>query len=421
MTQHSPLTHSAQDLFGRFLRLGGAVGIDGVLSAAFLFYLAWFDKDLYGCLMYGLAVAVITHKIVECGLYYPMVTALSQIPRTEAGRLLGPIGVLRIALSVLALVILGIFVLIRNLPFSMALATLTLTAGFALEVLAATAFDELRLRGHQNREARLRVIAALCSYGYGFLGVALGSSAPVIALFKTVGGVVLLIGGWRALKLERLAGFSLKEIWQTIRPLLAAAITLGGVDVLTGLCNRTNVVFLQAAAGTAGVALYSATWTIVDAMTQLATDQFLAWVLFPSLTLLWRAHRAQALALARQQAVALALVACGVMFVLHQEAAWILGLIYPTSFAPAAALQRLLVFTIGLSFIANIFTSLMIAAGSVRALLVITAISTLANFGLNIWWVHGPATMNACWVIVLTRLILAIQLALYCQRRFRLF
>jgi O-antigen/teichoic acid export membrane protein len=417
--------HDARGLAGRFLRLAGAVGVEGALSAGFLLYLAWRDSDMYGALMYGLAAAVIIYKVVQLGLYYPLVTALGEVPRDEAWRLVVPVAVVRLVLSLVALAVLGLFVVWRALPTRTALTTLALALGFAVEALATTAFAELRLRGQQHREARLRVVAAIVAYGYGFLSAALGAPGQVVALFKLVGALVLLVG---VRQLIAPAGFRGSQpgpgpTWRKLRPLLAAALALGGVDILGTLYNKTNVFFLEAGAGAHGVALYSATWNVVDAVSLLASEQFLAAVVFPSLAALWAANRPQALAVARQQALGLGLVACAVMFVLHQEATLIVGCLYPGTYAPAAALQRILVWTIALSFANNLFASLMIASGAVRTLLTFAALTAAANLLLNASLVRGgadAATAGACWVIVLTKLVMTLLTVGYCQWRFRL-
>lgn len=405
---------------GRFVRLSGAAGIEGALSTAFLLYLAWRDAQAYGELMYGLAAAVIVSKVVEFGLYYPLVTALGRVPRGDAGLLMAPVGLFRTVVSCGALSAAVGFVLWRDLVPQTAFALLVLVAGFGMEATAVTAFAEWRLRGQQHREARLRVSAALVAYAFGFASAALGASSPVIAAFKPLGALVLLFGARRALE-GASALAAPRAAWGALRPLVGAGLVLGSVDILGTAYNKANFFFIEAAAAATGVALYSASWNIVDAVSLLVSEQFLAWVLFPSLALSWAAGPERALALARGQARFLFPVACAAMLVLHQESPLIIGLLYPDNFEPSAALQRILVFTIVLSVLHNLWAGLMIVAGAGRVLLAFAVLTTGFNLVLNALLVPRLGLVGGCHVIVLTKLFMCALTTAYCQRRFHLF
>jgi O-antigen/teichoic acid export membrane protein len=152
----------------------------------------------------------------------------------------------------------------------------------------------------------------------------------------------------------------------------------------------------------------------------LGSEQLLACVVFPALALAWREDRARALALVRRQVVTLFLLGCLAAFVLRQEAPLILGLLYPASYAPAAALQEILAPTVILSLVANLFASLMIVAGALRLLLALSALTALASLALCAWLVPAFGLAGACWAIVLTKLTMTVATGAVCQRRFRL-
>lgn len=412
---------AGRGMLRRFLRLLGATGLEGALASAFLLFLAWRDSGAYGALMYGLAGALLVGKVVQFGLYYPLVVALGHRPHARHPPLLAAVALFRMLLGLACLVAVAAFARWRALPAAMAFPLVLLSAGFVLEEVAATAFARLRLLGRQHVEARCRVWAALLGYGYAFAAVALGAPAPLVACFKPLAAFVLLAAAWRGagLRWAKPAAGELAATRRPLRPLLAAGLTLGAVDLLGTTYNKTNVFFLEAATGAAGVALYSATWSVVDAVSVLVSEQLLSAVVFPGLTLAWAANRDRALGLVRRQAGGLLYAAGAAMLLLYEERSLIIDLLYPAAYAPAAEVQRYLVASVGLSFASNLWASLMIVAGAGRVLLGFAALATAANLGLCAALVPPLGLVGACHALVLTKLLVAALTTAYCQARFR--
>jgi O-antigen/teichoic acid export membrane protein len=198
------------------------------------------------------------------------------------------------------------------------------------------------------------------------------------------------------------------------------AAVLGAVDLVGTAYNKTNVFFIQSFGGTAALALYGATWTVVDTISVLGSEQFLAWIVFPALTLAWHEDRAHALGLVRRQTAHLFLLGCAAALVLRQEAPLILGLLYPSSYAQAVGLQKILALTVVLSLEGNLFASLLIVTGAARLLLLLSILTALASLALNAWLVPAFGLPGACWSIVLTKLVKTVATGAVCQRRFRL-
>jgi O-antigen/teichoic acid export membrane protein len=406
-------------LTARFLRLLTAVGVEGALSATFLLYLAWRNAELYGAFMYGLAGGAIAYGVVQAGLYYPLVKELAQVPRQAAAALVAKVLRLRLALAVVATAAVTATAVWQVVPLDTAIVTASLSVGFALRACADTPLAALRLRGRQGTESRCRVAAALIGYGYAFACLWLRAPVALIGLFKPIEALLLLGLAWRTLTRDDEARSHASHV-PSLRPLIMGAVILGSVDLLGTAYNKINVFFLQSSGGEAALALYGATWNVVDAVSLLGSEQLIAWTVFPALTAAWREDPLRALRLARQQVAHLFILGCVAAIVLRQEAPLILGLLYPSSYASAVGLQRILAFAVILSFEANLFASLLIVTGEARLLLVLSAVTAVSSVALNAWLVPVFGLPGACWAIVLTKLVMTVTTGAVCQRRFHL-
>jgi O-antigen/teichoic acid export membrane protein len=199
-----------------------------------------------------------------------------------------------------------------------------------------------------------------------------------------------------------------------------AALVFGLIEILGTVYNKTNVFFLERATGVKGVAYYSATWNIVDPVSVLASEQLLGWVIFPLLAALWAKNREGVGPLVKNSAQWLMALAFPVMFVLYAEAPLIIGLVYPSEFAPAVDMQRMLVWTIVLSFENNLFAYVMMTAGAARLLLAFAACSTLINLALNVVLVERFGLMGGCLVIIFTKLIMTVLTYAYCSMKLKI-
>ncbi len=326
---------------------------------------------------------------------------------------------LRLGLAALATAAVTTVALWQAVPSSTAAVAVCLTIGFALRACADTPLAALRLHGRQGTEARCRVASAVVEYGYAFGALSAGAPAAVVCLFKPIGALALLGSAWWTLKRDDATPPPTPYV-PLVRPLIMGAAVLGAADLLGVAYNKTNVFFIQSAGGAGALAFYGATWTVVDAISVLGSEQLIACVVFPALALAWREDRAHGLALVRRQAVYLFLLGCLAAFALRQEAPLILGLLYPSSYAPAVALQKVLALTVLLSLEGNLFASLLIVAGAARLLLVLAASTALASVALNAWLVPVFGLPGACWAIVLTKLAMTVAAGAVCQHRFHL-
>ncbi len=187
------------------------------------------------------------------------------------------------------------------------------------------------------------------------------------------------------------------------------------------VASRTNIFFLESYTGLKGVATYSAAWMTVDWVCALSSEQLLAWVVFPLLSVLWARNRAEVTPVVRRTAQWLMALAFPIMFVLGQESDLIVWLLYGSGYPDAAWVQRYLVWTIVLSFETHLLSYLMIVAGAGKALLLFSVMTLAANLICNVLLVKPFGLAGASVVIVLTKLFLFFLTGGYCQLRFGLF
>ena len=408
-------------ILGSFGRLLSAQGVEALLSTLFFLYLAWQDSEAYGAVMYALAAGTLVNKVVQFGLYYPLVSDLGNATPESRPGILNRVNIIKLILLVPSmLTILGI-AYYRHMTFQVAGILFLVSLGFGFEAVAETFFAELRIKRRQDVEARIKIISSFVSYGFGFL-TALAHLDPVLlGLFKLTGGLCrLALGAWDSLR-ESVLGLFKDVEWAAVWLAFKAASVFACIEILGIIYNKTNVFFLESASGVQGVAYYSATWNLVDPISVLASQQLLGWVIFPLLAGIWWKDQDKAARLVKANSLWLLVLAFPIMFILHAEANLMIGLIYPKEYADAIWMQQLLIWTILLSFENNLFNYVIMVSGGARILLAFATAVTLLNLGYNYTLVPSYGLAGGCWVIILTKLSMGIFVFSYCQAKFRFF
>jgi len=416
--------HSAwhKGIIGRFGHLLFAQAVDGILSVLFLvLYLPRLGEVVYGEVMYAMAAGAIVMKVVQFGLYYPLVRDLGGAGKDQAPEILNRVNIIKAVLSTAAGVAVAGVAFFGGFSQQMGLVLFLIALGFALEGLADTFFADLRVRGRQDQEARIKIIGWFASYGYGLLTAALGMNPVVISLFKLVSGAVRIWFGVAACISYYSSRLWLPAQWRAVWTVFRAAWVFALIEILGIIYNKTNIFFLKSATGVEGVAFYSATWNILDPISTLASEQFLGWVIFPLLASLWWSNREQVRRLVRRNAQWLLVMAFPIMFFLYAEAGFLIGHIFPPEFKDAVWMQQYLVWTILLSFEGNLFFHVMMVAGAANMLLFFTFLATILNLVFNVVLVKPLGLAGGCLVIILTKLVMTVLTFVYCQVRFRFF
>ncbi len=410
---------SAKEISRRFMHLMSAQTVEGIAVWGFFVYLTWVNSTLYGEVMYALAAGSVVMIVIQFGLYYALVPALGRAERDKAPEILNRVNVIKLALFIPAMIAVAGISFHRGFSAQMGSVLFFISFGFALEALAETFFEDMRVRGLQAREARIKMVGSILSYGYGVAAAALGFNPVLISLFKMVSGVARIGFGIAAYTKYYSAGLFLRPQWPAIWNMFKAALPFAAIEILGIIYNKTNIFFLENTTGVNGVALYSAAWNVVDPISILASDQLLGWVVFPLLASLWWKDLEKAGRLVRRSAQWLLALAFPIMFLLHTESRLIIGLIYPGKFSDAVWLQQYQVWTILLSFESNLFKYVMMIAGASNLLLGFAAVTTALNFLFNVTLVRPFGLTGACLVIILTKLTMTVLTYLYCRVRFR--
>ncbi|MDQ1239697.1 MAG: hypothetical protein QG577_1883 [Thermodesulfobacteriota bacterium] len=402
----------------RFMSLLSAQGVDGVFNTIFFLYLAWLDSTVYGAIMYSLAAGIVVMKIVQFGLYYPLVSDLSNAPPDDAPTILNRVNIIKLGLFIpcmLAVLASGFY---RGFSQGVTIALVVVCLGFALEALAETFFADFRVRGKQVQEARIKIVSCVVSYVYGFVVAALGFDLIVISFFKIISGIVRIGYGMAAHVREYSTSWIFRPEWSAVGQVFKAASVFALIEILGILYNKTNVFFLESYVGLSGVAYYSATFNIIDEISVLASEQFLGWVIFPLLAAFWGKDRNRSGRLVKATGVWLFAFGLPIMFVMHAESALIIGLVYPSEYKDAVWMQQYLVWTIVLSFGTNLFAYLMMVAGKVKMLLVFSIVTAIANLLFNVALVPSFGLLGGCLVIIFTKLLMTALTYLYCRVKF---
>jgi O-antigen/teichoic acid export membrane protein len=376
---------------------------------------------MYGEVMYAIAAGAIVAQVVQFGLYYALVTALGSAGENEGPGILNRANVIKAVLTAVSMAAVVIMAFFRGFSVSMGLILFLIALGFALEAVAETFFAGLRVRGRQDKEARIKIIGSLVSHGYGLLAAAVGLPPVMISLFKVISGTVRIWFGIGDYISHYASGIRMAPRWGAVWNMFRAALVFAMIDILGIIYNKTNVFFLENATGVKGVAYYSATWILVDPVSVVASEQLLGWVIFPLLASLWWSSRDQVRQLVRRNAQWLMVMAFPIMFFLYAEAGFLIGLIYPAEYKDAVWMQQYLVWTILFSFESNLFRYVMMVAGAANILLVFQALGTILNLVFNWVLVKPFGLAGGCLVIILTKLVMMVMTFLYCQLRFHFF
>lgn len=421
-TEARKTTGYAKSIILRFTHLLSAQGVDGVFSTLFFLYLAWLDKDFYGEVMLAQAAGAILVKVVSFGLYYPQVADLTRADEQDKTGIINNVNTIKVSLLVISMLVLWVVTGFRGYSARMTWIVLVIALGNAVEAIADSFFADMRVRGLQRTEARIEIGGCIAAYGYGLVTALMGMPPFVVALYKLVSGVIrVVLGfGWHIKRYSYRRSILPKE-WSAVYAMVSRAAIFALIQIFGTVYNKLNFFFLERASGRDGVALYSATYNLVDPVSTLASEQLLGWVVFPVLSVLWWKKREEVAPLVRNTALWLIVIASPIMFFLYAESKLLVGLIYPAEYAEAAALQEYLVWSIPLSFESNLFQYVMMVAGAPRMLLLFQALTTLLNLGYNLLLVERFGPLGACLVLVFTKLTMTIFASIYCQVRFRYF
>jgi len=406
----------------RFVHLLSAQWVKDLLQTVFMIVLARTSDSFYGQFMVAFELGFIVLFVGEFGLNQALVTDLGR-PYANRGDILARYTLIKGLLVSLGWSGAVCFGILQSYEASLLLMVLILGAGMASEALASSFFVALRVRGRQDQEARIRMVASFTGYGFGLAALLLGAPPWVVASFKLLENAVNLVLAMvvsltrREFASMRLKRRPLARTWRTAK----GGMTFVGIALFSILYNKANIFFLQQTAGPEAVAQYSVTWATVESIAALGANLLLRNVLYPLFVELWHRDKEAFARLARTAVRWLSCAALPVVFVLAMESDRIIVLIYGEQYQDAVWLQRWLAPVVLISFLHNLAAYLMMSQGFQRVLLFIYG----AGFALNILLcsvlIPARPLLGTVLAVVLTRLAVGCCTTSFCHRRLGLF
>lgn len=404
-------------IFSKLASLLSARWLTEILQALFFIYLARLSTSTYGELMLAISLGSIIRLIAEFGLNLPLVGLLHQKEGDTQG-VLSQMVILKTGLLSLAFLGAVGFVYWQQYAGPLRNFVLIITLGMGLEALSTTFFTALQVQGRQPLEGKVRALAAVIGYGYGFAALYAGAPFLAVAFFKPLEVFITLVGGVLGVGIRGLLRW---PSWASLRATFRGVLIFAVLEVTAILFNKANVFFLQKFGGSEQVAQYSATWQMVDGCSAITANLILQSILYPLFVKFWEVDRGEVARLARASARWLVGVALVSMIVLAAESDRLIPLIFGPNFGDAVWLQRYLVITILFSFLHNLAGFLLISMRLER-LLVIVYLAALA-FNLIFCWLvipHNPL-LGAAWAMILTKGGMALVTFGFIQRRMKVF
>lgn len=388
-----------------------------ILQTLFFIFLARRSTATYGEFMLALSLGSILRLMAEFGLNLPLVGLLSQ-RQGEPRKVLVQMLLLKSGLLTLAFLGAVAFVLWQNYAAPLRYFIYLIGLGMGLEALTTTFFTALQVQGRQPLEGKIRAVAALAGYGYGFAALFLSLPYVAVALFKLVETLINLAGG--------LWGIGFRELWhrpsvQGLGGMVKRVAIFALLEVTAILFNKANVFFLQSYGGSRQVAQYSATWQVVDGCSSIAANLILQSILFPLFVKFWEEDRAEVALLARISARWLIGAAILTMVVLAIESDRLILLVFGPEYQDAIWLQRYLVTTILFSLLHNLAGFLLISMHLERFLVLVYLGALAFNLLFCQLVIPSQPLWGAALAIMLTKGGMALVTFGFIQRRLRVF
>jgi O-antigen/teichoic acid export membrane protein len=222
------------------------------MQAFFLIYLARVSSTTYGEFMLAVGLGSIILLVAEFGLNLPLVSLLAR-KDGDPDAALTQVSLLKGVLLVLALIgVLG-FMQWQDYSRSLKHIMFMLSLGLGLEALSNSFFVALEVRGRQDLQGKIKVLAAGLGFGYGLIALALGAAPLAVAAFKLIESLVNLGGSFCLIRSRghfRFKWPSLGRLGSTLK----LSLVFGLIEVSAVIYNKANLFFLQKYAGAHGVA-----------------------------------------------------------------------------------------------------------------------------------------------------------------------
>lgn len=372
----------------------------------------WLGAVDYGVFTAAVSLATIAEVFMDFGLHQITIRAIAR-DATRAGHLLHTSLWLK-ALPGVAMVVIFeavAFKLSGETSFRIACLVMLLSATMRSYLLTARGV----LQGLERFGDDAFVTTADRVVLFVGCAIALVAGASVIQLSLVFLGVRILTACSAVLIARRHVGPGIldRDLW---RSLPAEALPVGLFLLVLNLYNRIDSLMLIRLDGERATGLYGAAYPVYEGLTY--PTAIISAVLIPRLSRMWveRSPAYRGLVVRSQFGVfCLAIIVAAAAWPLADLGVRIFG----PEFAPAAQTLRWLLLGLPFVYVTWILHAVAIAADRTRALLVVTAIGTLLNVALNLYFIprysyNGSAIATVISEIVaMSALTYALRSALY--------
>jgi O-antigen/teichoic acid export membrane protein len=364
----------------------------------------------FGDFSWVISVATIAETFMDLGLHQVTIRAIAR-DANDAGRLFYTSLILKALPGVGMVAVFTIAVFLLDPKPAVRLASVLMLGSAVMRSYLLTArgvLQGLERFGHDALVTVLDRVVLLVG-----CGVALWHGAGLVAVSAvflaartatTVGALVLTRTHVRKPRFDR-------ALWPSLP---VEALPIGVFLLVLNLYNRIDMVMLGPLRGNVETALYGAAYPLYEGATYAAA--VVSAVLVPRLSRLWSEDRAAYSRLVRSSVAATLALGVAIALVAWPLAGVAVRFIYPAHLEPATRTVRLLVLGLPFIYVIWVLHAVAISAFQTRALVVVTAIGTAINVGLNAWLIPAYGYNGAAIATVLSE---GLVLGLLLQRLWR--
>ncbi len=368
----------------------------------------WLGVDEFGVFSVAISLATIAEVFMDFGLHQVTIRAIAR-DATHAGRLLHTSLWLKIlpGLAMVAIFTVVAFRLRSDTSFRVACVIMLLSATMRSYLLTARGV----LQGLERFGDDAFVTTADRLVLFVCCAIALAAGASVIQLSLVFLGVRVVTAATALMVARRHVGAGSidRGLWTSLP---AEALPVGLFLLVLNLYNRVDSLMLMRLDGERAAGLYGAAFPVYEGLTY--GTAIISAVLIPRLSRMWVERSAEYRALVVRSQIGVFLLA-----IVVAAAAWPLAetgvRIFGPEFVPAAPTLRLLLLGLPFVYVTWILHAIAIAADRPGALLVVTAIGTVVNVGLNLYLIPHYSYNGAALATVVSE-VLAMSALLYALR-----
>ncbi|MCI0406042.1 MAG: flippase [candidate division Zixibacteria bacterium] len=363
------------------------------------FLLARFlGPENFGSLALVLSFAELFRFLPDFGLDRTLVRRMA---RGQTAHGVAPNLSLRVALSSLAVVVMGMTLFFADYPRTVELLIYFYALSFFLQAGSATfaAYFQAQLKS-------LSLVWAYTVSGLLYLGLILGGIFSgqgltffVASLLFAEGSLLLLFALTFLKKGGKLAAFSLSELGAMVKEALPIALYLA----LGAAYFRLGTLIVYHYAGERGAGLYSACFRLNEAFLMLAAS--VAASLFPVFSRLKKEDKAELSALFERSFFGFMPFTLLLAILITGLSAPIIHFLYGEAYAPSAAGLSVIIWSLVFMIANTLSTNALLASDREQDISKITAVNLLVNLGLNFYLVPRFGFIGACWAALATEAV----------------